>query len=132
LLTHVQPGLSPNVTVTSHAHPTSGADLDPGDEGCQQLLSLISKVTLDIVVWGLAGEDLSSPCAPLFPVVRRPAATGAAVQNLEVISCWKNLSSSQASEICVWEQLFKECLALQIKRYLQREFGKWLTEYPGK
>jgi hypothetical protein len=118
--------------VTGHAHPTSNDVRDIETVDLQDLSNLIYKVPLDIVLSGLANEHSSPALAPIIPSVRRSPLTSGAVQHLDIVSCWKNLSSSQTTELTMWEGLFKECLASQIKQHLQHSFAKRLKEYPGK
>jgi hypothetical protein len=103
----------------------------PKDEA-ECLHDLVDKVALDIVLRGLANDDLPPACAPVLPRVRRSAFTENVVQHLDVVSSWKGLSASQALEIAIWEHLFKEALASQLKQRLQQDFVNRLSTYPGE
>jgi hypothetical protein len=126
-LTYLQPS-----NITGHAHPTSNNVASIPNVEPHELMALIHKVPLDIVLSGLANEAASPASAPVFPFVRRSPLTNGAVQHLDIISCWKNLSSSQIAELTVWNRLFEECLASQVKQRLQHDFARRLTEYPGE
>jgi hypothetical protein len=87
---------------------------------------------LDVILRGLANEDLPPSSAIVLPRVRRSAIGDGAVQHLDVVSCWKGLSFSTVLELTMWEDLFKESLASQIKQRLQHEFVEKLQAFPGE
>jgi hypothetical protein len=118
--------------ITGHAHPTSNNVASISSAEPHELMALVHKVPLDIVLSGLANETASPASAPVFPFVRRSPLTNGTVQHLDIISCWKNLSSSQIAELTVWNRLFEECLASQVKQRLQHDFARRLIEYPGE
>jgi hypothetical protein len=96
-----------------------------------RLQDLVSKVTLDVELQGLANDDLPHAYTHVVPRVRRSTFTEDAVQHLDIVSCWKRLSKSQVLELATWEQLFKECLASQLKQRLQQDFADRLGGYFG-
>ncbi|KAH8731798.1 hypothetical protein GQ44DRAFT_766854 [Phaeosphaeriaceae sp. PMI808] len=122
------PQINTDAGVTSHAHPLPSPEQHSAyrEDGLQ---NLISKVPLDIKLYGLINDDLPSATGFVFPRVRRSSITSDAVQHLDIISCWKGLSHSQGLELTTWEYLFKESLASQIEEYLQREFINDLSKY---
>jgi hypothetical protein len=106
-------------------------NLKHGTESMSSLFDLVSTVNFNVVIRGLPNEDLPAASALLFPFVRRSSRIREAAQHLDTISCWKGLSSSQSDELSVWERLFKESMALQIKELLQRDFASRLERCTG-
>jgi hypothetical protein len=100
-------------------------------ESISDLPDLVSNLTLDIVIRGLANQGPPLITAFFLPDVRRSPLTKGAVQHLDTVSCWKGLSQSRARELSTWERLFEESLAVQIKEHLQRRFVVYLSKCHG-
>lgn len=95
-----------------HAHP-------PAPMGHQGFLG---RPTSDITVElrGLFHDDRLKVTDVYCPEVRRsPFNSGYHVNHLDVVSCWKGLSISQATEIVLWEHLLREALEIQVLDYLR-------------
>jgi hypothetical protein len=105
---------------------------DAPKDGNERLQDLVSKVALDVELQGLANDDLPPACALVVPRVRRSTFTEDTVQHLDIVSCWKGLSNSQALELAMWERLFKACLASQLKQRLLQDFANRLSGYLGE
>jgi hypothetical protein len=120
--------------VTGHAHPSTMranvAHIE--DEGLSHLRNLVSTVPLRIVLRGFADEGLAPTSTLIFPQVRRSPLREESVQHLDLVSCWKGLSPSQALELTTWTRLFRECLGSQIKARLQQDIPEQLSRYPGE
>ncbi|KAJ4377497.1 hypothetical protein N0V83_000322 [Neocucurbitaria cava] len=90
--------------------------------------AFISSLTFDINLEGLPIREKLSVADLHIPRVRRSPYSDAPVSHLDVVSCWKGLSYSQATELIIWERLFQQCLALQIRKRLQGIVIKHLDE----
>lgn len=77
---------------------------------------------MDIVLSGMPVDGRSNAVDFIVPHVRRSPLGFGPAQHLDVISCWKGVTYAQACELASWDCFFKECLAVQIKEYLQCEF----------
>jgi hypothetical protein len=105
--------------------------LKNGSWSVSSVFDLVSTVNFNVVIRGLPNEDCSAASALLFPFVRRSSRTKEAAQHIDTVSCWKGLSPLQFGELSVWERLFKESLASQIKEHLQRDFASQLQRCAG-
>ncbi|KAH7071425.1 hypothetical protein BKA63DRAFT_419420 [Paraphoma chrysanthemicola] len=111
-----------------HAHPslkhaktaTPNAD-DPWD--------LVQRMTLEVTLQGLLGDERPSPASMFLPRVRRSPLSRDNVQHLDIVSCWKGISPSQGNELAAWEGVFEECLASHLSKHLQEGCVKWLNQY---
>jgi len=83
------------------------------------------------VLRGFVNQDWASSSALVLPRVRRSPPSDDTVRHLELVSCWKGLSHSQAIELTSWERLFKQSLASHIKQHLLQDAIHRLGGYPG-
>lgn len=113
--------------MATHAHP-SPANLTVSMDDELRRRAFISSLTFDIKLEGFATREKLSVADLHIPRVRRSPYSDAPVSHLDVVSCWKGLSYSQATELILWERLFQQCLALQIRKRLQGVVIKHLDE----
>ncbi|KAF2125292.1 hypothetical protein P153DRAFT_111062 [Dothidotthia symphoricarpi CBS 119687] len=108
--------------ITGHAHPLHQA-IHP-DAQC--LHDVVANIPFDIQLYGLSDEGDSQVTDIYCPRVRRSALTNSVTSHLDVVSCWKGLSRSQAVELVTWEHLFKTCLEDAIQLALRDIFVQYL------
>ncbi|KAF1836078.1 hypothetical protein BDW02DRAFT_256683 [Decorospora gaudefroyi] len=102
--------------VVGHAHPSPDNATPPAEDEKQQYLRhLLEGVVFDIQLRGLAASPNGSAHSVHSPKVRRSDFKQAAINHLDVVSCWKSVSNSQAVELILWERLFQQCLTSQIE-----------------
>ncbi|CAO2647443.1 Nn.00g083650.m01.CDS01 [Neocucurbitaria sp. VM-36] len=104
--------------MSTHAHPSPAKPTVPMDDS-RRVREFSASLAFQVVLDGLAARDNITVADMHCPRVRRSPYSDRAISHLDVISCWKGLSYSQAMELTLWEQLFRRCLALQVKEWLQ-------------
>ncbi|KAH7413611.1 hypothetical protein DE146DRAFT_1283 [Phaeosphaeria sp. MPI-PUGE-AT-0046c] len=104
---------------TNHAHPGSSGRSYEASRHASKAPFL---PPMNIVLSGLPVDGRTNAFDFIIPHARRSTLLAGPVQHLDVISCWKGVTNAQAWELASWDYFFKECLAVQIKEYLQREF----------
>lgn len=103
---------------TAHAHPASARSHESNRAASKAPVA----PPMDIVLSGMPVDGRSNAVDFIVPHVRRSPLGFGPAQHLDVISCWKGVTYAQACELASWDCFFKECLAVQIKEYLQCEF----------
>ncbi|KAF2201037.1 hypothetical protein GQ43DRAFT_48746 [Delitschia confertaspora ATCC 74209] len=102
-----------------HAHPKSGLRYPWKAPEKPATLKLRIELT------GLIEGDHQSIADVYYPTARRSSTYNECpVHHLDVVSCWKGLSTQQASEILFWETLFKESLEELVLRDLLKASGE--------
>ena len=76
---------------------------------------LDSPTAVDFVLEGLQDENRSSAANIYCPQVRRPHFTkNVTINHMDIVSCWKGLSLSQATEVVFWEKIFRDTLQARV------------------
>ncbi|KAH9882601.1 hypothetical protein J1614_000837 [Plenodomus biglobosus] len=113
-----------------HAHPLPGNSVPP-DDAMQRLEDMAASLPLHVQLHGLAAEEQSDAHNAYRPRVRRSASTSQAIEHVDIVTCWKGLSYSQASELTFWKHAFRICLSSQIERALRSIIVAQMGEQPN-
>ncbi|KAF2685134.1 hypothetical protein K458DRAFT_388028 [Lentithecium fluviatile CBS 122367] len=101
-----------------HAHPSTPAvrRREVPEDRCHSSDDIAIEVNLDDQPGPAGFVDVYCP-----KVRRRPFVTADHVNLLDVISCWKGLSHTQATEVSIWNRLFREGLEEQLRDAVRAE-----------
>lgn len=91
----------------------------PSHEG-----TLTASACCDILICALYNRD--------YVFSKQQADITTAIQHIDVVTCWKGLTYSQASELAFWEQAFRHCLTLQVESSLRMLIATQLRQLQSK
>lgn len=116
--------------VTGHAHPSPLKHSQTTES--KMLEAVKASIPVNVELRGLLTDDVKSAFDLVMPKVRRSQLGHDAVQHLDVVSCWKGLQYSNATELVLWDRLFRESLASHIKLHLLQAFVTHLSRCRGR
>ncbi|KAF2703009.1 hypothetical protein K504DRAFT_186567 [Pleomassaria siparia CBS 279.74] len=112
-----------------HAHPHP-QNRKPNSS--QQIRELLRTIHVDLRLRGLPGANTSKVTDLYCPEVRRSMPMrNRHINHLDVVSCWKGLSFRRASEVLLWEDLFRHSLESQVRDTLLHNLAEHLSHRHG-